>query len=151
MSYVGKKAAVESTTILLAPTERLQADNPLTPALSNSLRKSGFALVESKTQASNAQVLRYQVSRLDDGVWVQLHLNQEEANRFYSLDASNRSCSGCPILCSRGEVRWHSIAQSIPPTKATASTLPIPKSKALIISDTSRRTTKTLFESEGSR
>jgi hypothetical protein len=97
VSYVGKRAAVESTSILLAPTERLQADNPLTPALSNSLRKSGFALVESKTQASNAQVLQYQVSRLDDGVWVQLHLNQEEANRFYALDASNNLVADAPF------------------------------------------------------
>ena len=96
-SYVGKKASVESTTILLAPTERLQAENALTPALSSSLRKTGFALVESKSQASNAQVLRYQVSRLDDGVWVQLHLNQEEANRFYSLDATNSLVANAPF------------------------------------------------------
>jgi len=96
-SYVGRKASVESTIILLAPTERPQADNPLTPALSNSLRKSGFALVESKSQASNAQVLRYQVSKLDDGVWVQLHLDQEEANRFYALDASNGLVANAPF------------------------------------------------------
>ena len=96
-SYVGRKASFESTIILLAPTERPQADNPLTPALSNSLRRAGFALVESKNQASNAQVLRYQVSKFDDGVWVQLDLNQEEANRFYSLDASNSLIADAPF------------------------------------------------------
>jgi hypothetical protein len=96
-SYIGQKASVESTTILLAPPERLQSENPFTPALSNSLRKSGFALVESKNQASNAQVLRYQVSKFDDGVWVQLHLNQEEANRYYALDASNSLVVDAPF------------------------------------------------------
>lgn len=95
--YVGTKAPFESTFILLAPTERPQEDNPLTPALSNSLRRSGFALVESKNQAPNAQVLRYQVSKLDDGVWVQLHMNQQEANRFYSVDASNSLVADAPF------------------------------------------------------
>lgn len=86
-----------SSTLLLAPPWKGQAHNALTPALDDSLRKAGFGLVDSKSQAQNAQVLRYQVSRLDDGVWVQVQLNKTEADRFYSLDASHSLVADAPF------------------------------------------------------
>jgi hypothetical protein len=92
-----KASSPELTILLLAPTPREQANNPLTLALNNALRKSGFGLVESKEQAANAQDLRYQVSRFNDGLWLQLQLNKVEVNRFYSLDADNKIEGDAPF------------------------------------------------------
>jgi len=96
-AYITKQAPTESTILLLAPPPRAQASNPLTLALSDSLRRSGFGIVESKRQAPDAQVLRYQVSRLNGGLWVQLQLNQTEANRFYSVNVSNSLVAEAPL------------------------------------------------------
>jgi hypothetical protein len=101
--YLAKQAPPQSTVLLLAPPPKAQAGNPLTPALINSLRKSGFGLVESKRQALDAQVLQYQVSRLNGGLIVQLQFNKVEANRFYCINASNDLVAGSPF-CVR-EVR----------------------------------------------
>ncbi len=96
-AYVAKQVPIESTTLLLAPPQISQANNSLTPALNDSLRKIGFGLVEAKCQAPEAQVLRYQVCRLDDGLWVQICLNQTEANRFYSLDLNSNLVADAPF------------------------------------------------------
>jgi hypothetical protein len=92
-----KASSPDLTILLLAPTPREQANNPLTLALNNAFRKSGFGLVESKEQAGNAQDLRYQVSRFNDGLWLQLQLNKVEANRFYSLDSDNKIVGDAPF------------------------------------------------------
>jgi hypothetical protein len=65
--------------------------------LNNAFRKTGFGLVESKKQAANAQDVRYQVSRFNNGLWLQLQLNKVEANRFYSLDADNKIVGDAPF------------------------------------------------------
>lgn len=96
-AYIAKQAPTESTILLLAPPPRAQAYNPLTQALNDSLRRSGFGIVDSKRQAPDAQILRYQVSRLNGGLWVQLQLNQTEANRFYSINVTNSLVAEAPL------------------------------------------------------
>jgi hypothetical protein len=94
--YIAKQVPTVSTILLLAPP-KAQANNPLTPALNESLRKSGFAIVDSKRQARDAHVLLYQISRLNGGFLVQLRLNQTEANRFYSLNSVQGLVASAPF------------------------------------------------------
>ena len=96
-AYVAKQVPPDSTILLLAPPQTVQAHNPLTPALNYFLRKTGFGLVESKEQAPNAHVLTYQVSRFNEGLWLQLQLNHSEVNRFYSLNAANSLVADAPF------------------------------------------------------
>jgi hypothetical protein len=96
-AYVAKQEPPDSTILLLAPPQTVQAHNPLTPALNYFLRKTGFGLVESKEQAPNAHVLTYQVSRFNEGLWLQLQLNHSEVNRFYSLNAANSLVADAPF------------------------------------------------------
>lgn len=88
-AYLVHQAPAESTIVRLAPLRKSQRKNLFTPALEESLRKLGFGLVETKEQAPNAKVLRYQVSVIDGGVVIQFRFNQTETSRFYSLDLSS--------------------------------------------------------------
>jgi hypothetical protein len=63
-AYVAELLPSNSTFLLLAPPPKAQKYNPLTLALNDTLRQAGFRLVESKSQAPNAQVLLYQASQL---------------------------------------------------------------------------------------
>lgn len=102
-AFLSTQAPTQSTTLLLAPPPKAQAENPFTVALTDSLRKCGFGLADSKRQTSDAQVLRYQVSGLDGGVFVQLQFAQKQTNQYYGLGSSNDLVAGAP-LCVR-EVR----------------------------------------------
>lgn len=85
------------TTLLLAIPPSKQRMNPFTPAFKASLRNLGFALADSRAQAPNARLLRYQVSELNEGVWVQLQVNQQQVNRFYPFNAANQLMATSPF------------------------------------------------------
>jgi len=87
----------ETTTLLLAVPHKKQRRNPFTPAFNDALRKAGFALVETCSQAKNTQIIQYQISRLDDGIWVKLRLPHSEVNRFYQLSNDHQLVATTPF------------------------------------------------------
>lgn len=87
----------ETTTLLLAIPPKIQRKNPLPALLNDELRKAGFALVERHAQAANAQLIQYQVSRFNEGLWVKLRLPHCETNRFYHLDFANQPVASSGI------------------------------------------------------
>lgn len=99
-SYLATQAPAQSTTILLAPPWAAQANSAFTVALNDALRKIGFGVIDSKRQAPNAQVVRYQICALNGGVLVQLDFNQKQTNQYYGLGSSNALVAGAP-LCVR--------------------------------------------------
>lgn len=87
---VSQQIPPETTTLLLATTPKNQSKNPLPSLFNDELRKAGFALVERRSQAVNAQLIQYQVSRFNDGLWVKLRLPHSETNQFYQLNFANQ-------------------------------------------------------------
>jgi hypothetical protein len=88
--YLSQQIPPESTTLLMAIPAKNQRKNPLTPVLNAELRKAGFALVDRRSQSVNVQMLQYQVSRFNDGLWVKLRLPNTETNQFYHLNFANQ-------------------------------------------------------------
>lgn len=85
------------TTLLLAPPTKGQQHNPLTSALVAELQVAGFHLVPSLQQNPQAVVLRYQVSRLDNGLWLQIQLPDKEANRFFAFNPNHQLLATSPF------------------------------------------------------
>lgn len=96
-SFLVDEMPPESTTLLLAIPPKSQALNPLTAQLTEKLRKAGFALVARQKQSPNTQILRYEVSPLDTGLWVKLQLPNLESNRFYTLTPDNQIVAASPF------------------------------------------------------
>jgi hypothetical protein len=95
--FAARQLPAESTSLLLAPPERGQIHNILTPLLQDQLRKSGFALVTSKSQDPKARICQYQVSRLENGILVRINFNHQQASRFYHLSESNALIASFPF------------------------------------------------------
>lgn len=96
-NFLVREMPPESTTLLLAIPSKSQAHNPLTEHLTENLRRAGFALVDRQQQASQAQLVRYEVSQLDSGFWVKLQLPNLESNRFYTLTPDNQIMAASPF------------------------------------------------------
>lgn len=93
-SYIATQATPQDTTVLLVSQHQTSSDVPLTLALGDSLRRQGFGVLDSKRQGTDAQVLRYEIIRVDDGVMVELQFQQKQINQYYRLDASS-NLIGC--------------------------------------------------------
>lgn len=96
-AYVAELLPSNSTSLLLAPPPKAQKHNPLTQALTDTLQQAGFKLVESKSQAPNAHVLLYQISQLNNGIWLKVQLNHIEANRFYAINTDENLVEDAPF------------------------------------------------------
>ncbi len=77
-----------TTTLLLAMPHKKQLNNPLSPELETQLRQAGFTLAQTRSEAPQAQRVRYQVSALGSGILVQLQTSNQWASRYYPLTST---------------------------------------------------------------
>lgn len=87
-----------SSTVLLVPPEKGQDNNVLTPVLTQTLIKTGFAIGNSNQDVSGAHRLQYWVTPLGQGILVRLTLdNTTQASCFYGRDATGNLQAGSPF------------------------------------------------------
>jgi hypothetical protein len=97
-AFVRTQLPAASTTLVLDPTPTAQADNILTPALAEALRKQGFAVAEGLAPAGS-HTLRYWVAPLDgSGELVRLLIDgRKEAARWFVRDTGGMLQTGGPF------------------------------------------------------
>jgi hypothetical protein len=81
--FLARQFPPETTTLLLAIPHKQQLNNPFTPELEAQLRQTGFTLATTRAQAPQAQLVRYQIGILDEGVLVQLETPHHWISRYY--------------------------------------------------------------------
>jgi type IV secretion system protein VirB9 len=83
-AFLKKALPAAKSTLYLDQTKTVQGGDLLTPMLTESLRKAGFALVSDRYPAGNAHVVRYLVTPSQDGVLIRLAVDQAEGSEFMS-------------------------------------------------------------------
>lgn len=86
--FLARQFNPETTTLLLARPGRKQLNNPFTPELEAHLRQAGFILAASHAQTPQAQLVRYQINALDNGILVQLQTPRQWMSRYYPFNAT---------------------------------------------------------------
>jgi hypothetical protein len=92
-NYLAGAYPPANTTFILMPPAADQIDNPLTPALTSTLSKAGFAVADLSTAPSlgkraNIHHLRYRESAFDDRALIELDIDDRTITQLYAPDRS---------------------------------------------------------------
>lgn len=87
-NFLAKQFDPETTILLLAQTNKKQLNNPLTPELETQLRQAGFTLAATHAEAPQAQLVRYQINAMGNGLLLQLQTKNHWASRYYPFTAT---------------------------------------------------------------
>ena len=83
-AFLKRELPPAKSTLYLDQTKAVPGGDLLTPMLTESLQKVGFALASDRSQASDAHVVRYLVTPNQDGVLIRLTVDQTEGSEFMS-------------------------------------------------------------------